>query len=639
MTISAAVPRPAWTVRGAPAGRAAAVALLAVLLVATGPVRAGAQVAPARTGPAGAPVEPHPYRPGIDVVDYDLTLDLPDSGRTIRGLAVLTVRRTAPVDTLVLDLLRLRVDSVWVGGRPVRFRRDAATIRVPLPAAASPAAAGEGAAGAGPRAGGPPKQQHAADASPTPHQISAPRDPNPRTGAEPGGLPTDRAESLTVAIRYGGEVSDGLIISTGSRGRWMAFGDNWPNRARNWIPSVDHPSDKATVSWRVRAPSALRVVANGELLEETPLADGASLGAPARTLTRWRESRPIPVYLMVIAAAPLAYYDLGPAACGRTELPGCVRQAVYVAPEVRGFLPGPFAAATDILDFFSVLVAPFPYEKLAHVQSATRFGGMENASAIFYADRPFRDHTMRRGVIAHEMAHQWFGDAVTEREWAHLWLSEGFASYFEQLWVQHAAGDSAFRQGMAQLRTEIIESPVTAERPVIDSAETDYLKLLNTNSYQKGAWVLHMLRATLGDSAFVRGVRSYYLAHRHGTAVTDDLRAAMEAASGQELGWFFDQWLRRPGVAEVAITWRFEPRAGWVTLQLRQGARFGAYRFPLVVDVVDSTGTVRRATVQVPAERQSRLTLPVASGGAPARLLFDPNVEVLARISATGERP
>jgi len=205
--------------------------------------------------------------------------------------------------------------------------------------------------------------------------------------------------------------------------------------------------------------------------------------------------------------------------------------------------------------------------------------------------------------------------------------------------VQHAAGDSAFRQGMAQLRTEIIESPVTAERPVIDSAETDYLKLLNTNSYQKGAWVLHMLRATLGDSAFVRGVRSYYLAHRHGTAVTDDLRAAMEAASGQELGWFFDQWLRRPGVAEVAITWRFEPRAGWVTLQLRQGARFGAYRFPLVVDVVDSTGTVRRATVQVPAERQSRLTLPVASGGAPARLLFDPNVEVLARISATGERP
>jgi aminopeptidase N len=621
------------TVAGRPAAGVIATVLFATL-AALGSRSAGAQAQPSGArATAAAALDPHPYRPGIDVVDYDLTLDLPDSGRTIRGLAVLAVRRTAPVDTLVLDLLHLRVDSVWVGGRLARFRRDSATVRVPLPPA-SPATSRGASAGAGGPVGAPPQRQDSASSGPAPHQSSAAR----------GAATPAQTESLTVAVRYGGEVRDGLIISTDAQGRWVAFGDNWPNRARNWIPSVDHPSDKATVTWRVRAPSERRVVANGALLEETPLAipAGRASGAGgrrqplARTLTRWRESRPIPVYLMVVAAAPLAHYDLGPAACGRAELPGCVRQSVYVAPEVRDFLPGPFAAATDILDFFSRLVAPFPYEKLAHVQSATRFGGMENASVIFYADRPFRDRTMGRGVIAHEIAHQWFGDAVTEREWGHLWLSEGFASYFEQLWVRHSAGDTAFRREMATLRTEILASPVTTTRPVLDTAETDYLKLLNTNSYQKGAWVLHMLRATVGDSAFVRGVRRYYLKYRHGTALTDDLRREMEAESGRDLGWFFAQWLQRPGVAEVSIDWRFDPGVGRVTLDVRQEGRFGAYRFPLTVDVVDSTGTVRRTTVEVPAERQSQLALPLTLGGAPARLLFDPDVEVLARIPAAG---
>src|SRR5678816_4163542 len=112
-------------------------------------------------------------------------------------------------------------------------------------------------------------------------------------------------DSSSVTVRYGGEPKDGLIIRTDSLGRWTGFGDNWPNRARNWIPSIDHPSDKATVTWTVRAPSDRKVVANGELMEETPLPMRA--GSLPRTITRWREDRPIAVYLMVIAAAPLVY--------------------------------------------------------------------------------------------------------------------------------------------------------------------------------------------------------------------------------------------------------------------------------------------------------------------------------------------
>ena len=121
---------------------------------------------------------------------------------------------------------------------------------------------------------------------------------------------------------------------------------------------------------------------------------------------------------------------------------------MYTAPEQSKAMPGPFASAGDIVALFSRLVGPFPYEKLAHLQSSTRYGGMENASEIFYADGAFRRGTMNDELIAHETAHQWFGDAVTERQWPHVWLSEGFATYFSALWVREARGDSAFRTGL-----------------------------------------------------------------------------------------------------------------------------------------------------------------------------------------------
>ena len=514
---------------------------------------------------------PLPYRPGIDVADYAITLDLPDRGTSIEGRATLAVRRWAPIDTLVLDLVGLRVDSVLVDDKPAAYTRTDSLIRILLPA----------------------------------------------TGRD----------SFTVAVRYSGDPKDGLIIRTDSTGRWTAFGDNWPNRARNWIPSIDHPSDKATVTWTVRAPSDRRVVANGELVEEAPLPMRA--GTTPRTLTRWRESRPIPAYLMVIAAAPLVYFDLGREGCGVGETTSCVRQSVYVYPESRDFLPGPFSHAPEIVRLFSEIVAPFPYEKLAHLQSSTRYGGMENAGAIFYADGPFRKRTMGPGVIAHETAHQWFGDAVTEREWSHVWLSEGFATYFEKLWVERFEGDSVFRVEMRRLRDEIVKAPAVAARPVIDTAQGNLMALLNTNSYQKGGWTLHMLRSLVGDSAFFRGIRAYYLANRHSTALTDDLRRAVEGTSGRPLGWFFDQWLRRPGFAEVTTSWRYDAQRKRVIATMAQGTRFGAYRFPLTVAVTDAGGRERRATIDVPASGTSSIVVPIDLDAPPRSVTFDPDVRVL----------
>jgi aminopeptidase N len=333
---------------------------------------------------------------------------------------------------------------------------------------------------------------------------------------------------------------------------------------------------------------------------------------------------------MVIAAAPLARYDLGPTACGLTEIGGCVYQSVYVAPEQRRILPGEFARAGDIVAFYAHTVSPFPYEKLAHLQSSTRFGGMENASAIFYADRLFRTTGAGSELIAHETAHQWFGNAVTEREWSHAWLSEGFATYFAALWSRHAFGDSALVHEMARTRGQLLKSAVVAKRPVIDTLQTDLMAMLNENSYQKGGWVLHMLRTTVGDSAFFRGIRDYHNAHRHGTALTDDLMRAVEHRHGAPLQAFFDQWLRRPGFAQVTTSWRYDAAARRVILDVEQGDRFGFYAFPLAVDVFDAEGVAHRQTVSVQPYAKARFTLPLAIATWPTRVVIDPDVQLLA---------
>jgi aminopeptidase N len=508
-----------------------------------------------------------PYQSGVDVIDYDITLTLPDTGAFIRGDVVIAVRRAPGVSTLQLDLVdALRVRGVEVNGLPVGPVHAHDKLDVPL-----------------------------------------------------GGT---AADSVNVRVRYDGVVTDGLIARKDAQGRWTWFGDNWPNRAHQWLPTVDHPSDKATVSWTVRAPTGRTIVANGTLLGTR------AIGRSGLTETRWREAHPVPTYVMVIGAGPLDHVDLTEPGC---MLPRCVPQSVYVLAENREWLPGPFAAAPKIVALFERLVGPFPYEKLAHVQSATRFGGMENATAIFYASDLFPSRRMSEGLIAHETAHQWFGDAVTEREWAHLWLSEGFATYFAALWTKEARGDSAFHAELARIRQEVLADSVVAKRPVIDTAEKNYLALLNANSYQKGGYVLHMLHRRLGDSAFFGGLRAYYARYRDGNATSDDLRRELERTSGQSLSTFFDQWLRRPGYATPAIGWSYDAGAGAISLVVRQDSTSGAYELPLTVAVRDSAGVERRVDVTVPAEPRAEVVLP-GRYARPVSIVFDPDAFLLARI-------
>jgi aminopeptidase N len=515
------------------------------------------------------------YEPGIDVVHYDIHIDLPDTGAFIRADVTIAALRAPSATTLRLDLVDgLTLRGAEVNGHAVQAQRTHDRIEVPL-----------------------------------------------------SGVTGD---SVRVRVRYDGPVTDGLIVRKDDKGRWTWFGDNFPNRARQWLATVDHPSDKATVAWTVTAPAGRTVVANGTLLGTTPL-KGRDAG---REETRWAESRPIATYLMVIGAGPLVRTDLDTKGCGHTDPESCLAQSVYVLPENHDWMPGPFASAAAIVGLYERLVGPFPYEKLAHLQSATRFGGMENASAIFYASNLFPSHRMSDGLIAHETAHQWFGDAVTEREWGHLWLSEGFATYFATLWTRESKGDSAYHADLTKIRRQVLRDSVVATRPVLDTTQTNYLALLNANSYQKGGYVLYMLNRRLGDSAFFGGLRSYYATYRDGNALTDDLRRELERSSGQSLGQFFDQWLRRPGVAEPTIGWEYDAAAGTVSLQVTQDpAR--TYELPLTVEVTDAAGARRRVEVNVPAQPQATIALPAKFTARPSAVVFDPDGFLLARIKTS----
>ncbi len=515
-------------------------------------------------------------RPGVDVLLYAFRVDFPAAAfpDTIRFVSTITAHRTAKVSTLSLDLMAgMVVDSARVNARTAPVSRAGDRVGVALP--------------------------------------------------EGGG------DTISVSLFYRGMPTDGLIFRRDSTG-WTAFGDNFPDRARQWLAVVDHPSDKALVEWNVRAPATHRVIANGTLLEETP---EPARGPVPMVRTRWRSLRPIYTAVMVIGVAPFAVVELGDTACGLGELPGCVRQSVWTTPAQRAFVPGNFARAGEIVSLFSRLAGPYPYEKLAHVASSTRYGGMENAAAIFYAGSLFRPGSPSESLIAHETAHQWFGDAVTEREWPHVWLSEGFATYFAALWTEHAHGDSAFMADRVAMRAQVLKAKITYELPVINEQLDDVSRVLNSNVYQKAGFVLHMLRREIGDSAFFSGIRAYYAAHRHGNAMTSDLQAEFERTAGRSLEWFFDQWLRKPGVAELRATWKWDATAKQVMVTVTQGTRFPPYRLTLSVDVTDANGRTTRVPLAIPAQATVTLPAPVVLSSAPQRVVFDADAGVLATLS------
>jgi aminopeptidase N len=431
---------------------------------------------------------------------------------------------------------------------------------------------------------------------------------------------------LLVSIEYHGTPKDGLILMRDKDGRPSAVGDNWPNRVHHWIPTFDHPSAKATVSFNVTVPERNVVVANGRL----DRIHSTSTGTRTWTFT---ETAPIPPYCMVIATGQFA--TIAPSKAEPTSV------SYYVPPSDQKFAMQGFAPASPSLKFFSQTVAPYPYEKLALIVGSTRFGGMENSGAIVFSSTLFDPRpgappistvfNIRRGIVtlvAHEIAHQWFGDSVTGSTWADLWLSEGFATYFAGLFLERIEGEKAFRDYMTQAAETYFRYADTTRTPIFDKDTEDLFKLLNANNYQKGAWVLHMLRSSLGDKAFFEGVRSYYARHKNSTANTEDLRAALEKSSGKDLSGFFQSWVYGKGHPRYELSWRWN--AARKTLRVRLAQLQAEPFFPNSVPVDIVTGNGKRRVVLNPVNKET--VQEVRLSGAPVAVQIDPNGIILKQI-------
>ena len=219
----------------------------------------------------------------------------------------------------------------------------------------------------------------------------------------------------TFSIKYKGVPEKGLVMDTTMYGQRSFFGDNWPNLARYWLACVDHPYDKASVSFNVYAPEYYDVVATGIKTEESNMGDGMKL-------TSYNESAPVATKVMTIGVTRFAYSYLGKV--------GDIEVSAWVYPENRleGFVD--FEEATDILEYFIDHIGPYSYAKLANMQAKTQWGGLENAGTISYKEALITGNKKIQELMAHEIAHQWFGNSATENDWNHVWLSEGFATYF-----------------------------------------------------------------------------------------------------------------------------------------------------------------------------------------------------------------
>ncbi len=407
-------------------------------------------------------------------------------------------------------------------------------------------------------------------------------------------------------ISYAGVPQDGLIISKNKFGDRTFFGDNWPNRAHHWLPTIDHPYDKATCEFIVTAPEHYSVVATGEKIEESAVGRN-------QKLTHWKTTVIVPTKVMVIGVARFAVkYE------GRIDN---VPLESWVYPQNRDAGFSDYSIAAGPLAYFSSLIGRYPFEKLANVQSTTRYGGMENAGNIFYYENSVGGKGNIEGLVAHEIAHQWFGDSASEADWFHVWLSEGFSTYLAHAWSEKKYGAQRLAEEMKTDRAQVISYFAKSPSPVVNTALTDINKVLNTNSYQKGSWVLHMLRQEVGDQKFWEGVREYYRRYQLGNALTDDFRATMEAVSGKDLKTFFEQWIYRAGHPQLAVTWTYNGTGKQVRLVVEQKQE-KLFDFPLEI----SLGAGSAQKIRIAARRQEFL---FPSPEKPEKIVLDPSILLL----------
>ena len=516
--------------------------------------------------------DPYPKNPNIDILNYKFHLNLNDTTDIIHGSALITLSIKESEPRVRLDLVSqdkkgkgMKVHGVTFNGKEVAYTHKDNALLI-----------------------------------------------------ETGGLGYSSSDNINV--EYSGDPITGLIIGPNMHGDRTFFSDNWPNKARNWLPLVDHPYDKSTSEFIVVAPNHYQVISNGLLVEETNLNRNFKK-------THWKQSVPISCWLYALGVAEFAidYVDYFE---GKS-----IQTWVYKQDRDKGFYD--FKIPTKhTLEFFSDYIGPFAYEKLANVQSNSVKGGMESATAIFYSDVAVTgDRSVRwRNVVIHEVAHQWFGNCVTEYDWDDVWLSEGFATYFTLMFREHAYGRDDFVNGLNEAKNRVYSHYKTDKGSSIVHDNLKDMKDVLTYSlqYQKGAWVLHMLRNYIGEDNFREGIRTYYKKYYNSNTTTEEFKKEMEFVSGMDLDFFFDQWLYNGGNIILDGGWSYDERKRRVEVNINQVQDDGyIFKMPLELGIYyEDENLFKLETVKLEKEKGRFY---IATDTKPKNIKIDPFTKLLAR--------
>ena len=433
-------------------------------------------------------------------------------------------------------------------------------------------------------------------------------------------------DTISIRFLYSARPAKGIYF-VGAEGERSAqiWTQGEPDEARHWFPSFDFPSDKATTEQIITAEKGESVVGNGELLNKTEHPNG--------TIT-WHYKMPVP-HSTYLVSFVIGKYTLIQEKYKEIPL------GYYIYPGKEATAKNAYDRTADMMAHFEKLTGiDYPFNKYDQTIVANfQFGGMENITAttmadteIFFADMDFGRNAVM-DLVSHELAHSWFGNLVTCKNWAELWLNEGFATFMEAVYREKLFNREDFQAKIRRdAATFLVDDTVNRKRHgLFNQRAADVSSLFDNpaTTYSKGGVVIHMLREQVGDAIFWKAINAYLTRHRFGNVETADLKKVMEETSGQDLDWFFDQWVYSIGAPKLDI--RKSYSAGSKTLKLtiaqtHNPARLvpPAFKLPLDVEVVTQRGT-KSEKINVTKRLE---TFNIALDSAPKSVTFDPNEKI-----------
>ncbi|MGQ0613092.1 MAG: M1 family aminopeptidase [Planctomycetaceae bacterium] len=388
---------------------------------------------------------------------------------------------------------------------------------------------------------------------------------------------------------------------------------------RRWIPCFDHPNERQTTELLVTVPTEFQVLSNGRRVGRTENADGSAT-------VHWRQDKDHVLYLVSLVVGKFAVVE--ESWRGRPV-------SFWVPEKRRADIGRSFGNTRRMLEFFSNRIGvEYPWDSYAQVVvEQFTHGGMENTAATTLSERTLHDERAHLdyssdGLVAHELAHQWFGDLLTCREWAHTWLNEGFATYFEAIWEEHDQGADAFATNMLGKARAAIDGG--RELPIVHRAYTGPWQQFDARSYPKGAWVLHMIRLQLGDELWWESIRRYVETHKFRCVETSDLRKSLEETTGRSFERFFFDWTERPGHPILTVTTEWNNDKKLAEIAAVQTQKSEAFHFPLRIEFQFGGAEPREIVVDV-TRKEERFVVPLPE--PPVMVRIDPEFSLLLELT------